>query len=547
MAAPFENTNPVAEFVPSSYQQALFDWIVTSTGSAIVEAVAGAGKTTTIIQALNFIPTNLAITFLAFNKDIVKELNKRLPAHVNGSTFHSIALKAWCKGRGYGNVKVEDDNNKKTRDIFYRWVDAYVARRHGDDTMRNGLVEAYGDFVIKLVTMAKHHGVAPSDFKGRRLVRLKEDSFDNFMDIVDHYEITFESEAATYEAGIKIAREVLTRSIQEAFEGREDLGCKSYVDFNDMLYMTLIANTPFPLQDWILVDECQDSNPVRRALVKRMLRKGGRCVFVGDRHQAIYGFTGADPESMDRIVEEFNCITLPLTISYRCPKAVVEFARQWVKHIESAPNAPEGSVSALATYTPETFRSDDVILCRLNAPLVAMAFQLFAHKVPCKIAGRDFGKQVLTLVKNMKAVDIDDLKVKLEAYRTRELTALSSQGKENAAQTVDDKVESVLVVIDGLAEVERTIAGLNATITKIFDIRDEQGNKKQVLTLSTVHKAKGKEWRRVFALDRLKTMPSKWARQAWQQVQEINLLYVMATRAKEEFIDITCGSWAEAA
>jgi superfamily I DNA/RNA helicase len=53
------------------------------------------------------------------------------------------------------------------------------------------------------------------------------------------------------------------------------------------------------------------------------------------------------------------------------------------------------------------------------------------------------------------------------------------------------------------------------------------------LTLCTVHKAKGLEWNRVYILDEF-LMPSKYARQAWQQQQETNLQYVAVTRAKQE-------------
>ncbi len=59
-----------------------------------------------------------------------------------------------------------------------------------------------------------------------------------------------------------------------------------------------------------------------------------------------------------------------------------------------------------------------------------------------------------------------------------------------------------------------------------------------MLVLSSIHKAKGREWERVFWLDRAGTCPSKWARQAWQQEQERNLMYVCATRAKEQLIEV---------
>jgi superfamily I DNA/RNA helicase len=63
-------------------------------------------------------------------------------------------------------------------------------------------------------------------------------------------------------------------------------------------------------------------------------------------------------------------------------------------------------------------------------------------------------------------------------------------------------------------------------------------NVQDMLVLSSIHKAKGREWKRVFWLDRHSTCPSKWARQAWQQEQERNLMYVAATRAQELLVDL---------
>ncbi len=59
-----------------------------------------------------------------------------------------------------------------------------------------------------------------------------------------------------------------------------------------------------------------------------------------------------------------------------------------------------------------------------------------------------------------------------------------------------------------------------------------------MITLSTIHKSKGREWKRVYWLDRIGTCPSPYAKQAWEKGQEINLQYVAATRAMETLIDL---------
>ena len=72
----------------SSYQVGIFDWIQTGRGHGTVNAVAGSGKTTTLVAACERL-TGKAL-FCAFNKHIEQELSKRLPKHVTVKTIHSL-------------------------------------------------------------------------------------------------------------------------------------------------------------------------------------------------------------------------------------------------------------------------------------------------------------------------------------------------------------------------------------------------------------------------------------------------------------------------
>src|SRR5262249_35953012 len=109
-------------------------------------------------------------------------------------------------------------------------------------------------------------------------------------------------------------------------------------------YMPLVSQMFIYQQDWVLVDEAQDTNASRRAFVAKLLKPTGRSIWVGDPAQAIYGFTGADSKSLDTIRERFNAQLLNLTVTYRCPKQIVKKAQQWVKHIEAHESAPEGTI-----------------------------------------------------------------------------------------------------------------------------------------------------------------------------------------------------------
>ena len=51
----------MSKFQPSVYQQGIYDFITTGQGNAVVSAVAGSGKTTTLINALNLIPSELNV------------------------------------------------------------------------------------------------------------------------------------------------------------------------------------------------------------------------------------------------------------------------------------------------------------------------------------------------------------------------------------------------------------------------------------------------------------------------------------------------------
>ena len=262
--------------------------------------------------------------------------------------------------------------------------------------------------------------------------------------------------------------------------------------------------------------------------------EGGHRLYVADdvlMHNCIYGFRGSDSNSMDLIAEEFGCARLPLTVSYRCPRRVVEHARQWVEHIESAPDAPEGVVTTLDTWTPATFTVGDMIVCRTTAPLIGVAYALLRAKVAVRVLGKEIGQGLTALVKKMNTTGLDRLAEKLEAYAKREVERAVARGNEEKAAAVADKVESILCLMEALVGDEKTVPGLIRLIDSLFNDREH------AVQLSTIHKAKGLEADRVFWLDSRK-QPSKWARKPHHLKQEHNIMYVATTRARRELIMI---------
>jgi superfamily I DNA/RNA helicase len=269
-------------------------------------------------------------------------------------------------------------------------------------------------------------------------------------------------------------------------------------------------------------------------------------VFVGDRGQAIYGFTGADAGALDNIITEFQATELPLSTCYRCATSVVEFAKKWYPSIDAAENAPVGSVSELA-YTalaekPESLNLTykDAILCRTNAPLLRTAFSLIKKGIACRIEGRDIAQGLLNVVGKWKVKNLDALENRLSDYLARETQKALTKGNEALAGVVQDKVECIRACIDKCyIENKTTVFDLKVLIESMFSNADDKTVRRDLLTLCSVHKSKGLEWERVFLLGRQDFMPSKWAKKDWMKVQENNLIYVAITRAKRDLVEVT--------
>lgn len=497
----------------SPQQQAVFDFVTGGRGSARVEAVAGAGKTTTLVHATSLMAGSVA--FLAYNKKIADEIALRCQGNpkVRAGTFHSFGFSAWRKVAP--KVKVDD---KKMDDI----CDALQVPK--------GLVR----FVQRAVSIAKQALIGVDTPAGDMAA---------WMQLVNHYDLddlltNDGSSDASMDSDIDTGLVLAQRALRESV-ARDT----TVIDFDDMLYAPLVHNAKFWTYDWVLVDEAQDTNPARRAMARKLLRPGGRLIAVGDTHQAIYGFTGADSDALDQITREFNCIQLPLTTTYRCPKAVVDHARQWVSHITAADSAPLGVVSdltdmgLLAMADRGELDKADAILCRNTKPLVELAYSLIRRKVACHVEGRDIGKGLMALATKWKLKSIDALLRKLDDYCAKEVSRLMAKGREAQAAALTDRVDTLVVMCSALPA-GSTVDALRAEVDRLFTDTDS-GRPASTLTLSTVHKAKGREWDRVFLLGRNRYMPSPFARQDWQVQQEVNLMYVAVTRAKACLVEVS--------
>jgi superfamily I DNA/RNA helicase len=330
---------------------------------------------------------------------------------------------------------------------------------------------------------------------------------------------------------VKLSRLILRRSNAAAKEA-------GFIDFDDMVYLPLTWNLRMWQNDWVLIDEAQDTNPTRRALARKMLRPGGRLIAVGDPHQAIYGFSGADNDALSQIARDFSAKWMPLTVTYRCPKEVVKVAREFVSHIAAADTAPDGlSTEQPFTAVVDQLQPGDAVLCRYNKYLVNLCFKLIREGKPARIEGRAIGANLVALVNKWKASKLEVIADRTIAWRNREVAKAEAKQQDVKADQIRDRAETVLVLIERAMEQGITTkAELVKMITDLFD--DRVVDNKNMITLCSVHRSKGLEWPRVFVLG-LHELMGRECRQPWQTEQEVNLQYVAVTRAQDILVNVT--------
>lgn len=298
----------------------------------------------------------------------------------------------------------------------------------------------------------------------------------------------------------------------------------------------------------ILVHNCQDLNRCQQALAKMA---GRRLVLVGDPAQSIYGFAGADSESMSRMYNELKasaqgCDVLPLTVTRRCGKRIVEEARRYVPNFSAHESNPDGVVREVQyplqkiagmtidigdekSYVSQA-REGDFALCRTNAPLVNQCFRFLKRGMKATIQGRDIGQGLISLIKKLDAKGIPDFIEKLQAWLSRETNKEHAKKfpSEAKLQLLDDKHDCLLVFAENCDSVD-------AMVRKIEEIFTDDKQRPGV-RFSSIHKAKGLEAKRVFYLTPAAFPGWQGEKQAWEEEQEKNLRYVAITRAIEELI-----------
>lgn len=470
------------------------------------------------------------ITYCAFNKSIVQDFEKsyawltaaleRGGVTLRFSTLHALGNRVCRANYDLGRKGV--DTWKWERMIENLWgIDAreYAAGRPEKREQLQAIEE-----LLKHVKL----GMAYHNAGGALVVQ--NDTLDT---LCGRFGLSFKDEEDKW-AAYKAVGELLNMSRKWASD-------ENLIDYNDMIWLPVQERLNVPKAQLLLVDEGQDLNVAQQQLA---LMAGHRIILVGDIQQAIYGFAGADTDSIPRMQTllgetERGVHEMKLTKTRRCGKKIVELAKTLVPDFEAFEGNAEGEIVRDFPYRKltEAMVAGDFGLCRLNAPLVRLVFALIRSGKKANIQGRNIGDGLKRIIKDSKADSIVDFIGWLDKYETQQMEKLNKSKKatEDAKVALTDRCDCLRMFC--MDVVNKPGSGLKEVGERIDTIFTDEKDKDKVL-LSSVHKAKGAEAYTVYILEP-QLMPFVKAVQPWEKEQEMNLMYVAWTRAKRKLVFCT--------
>lgn len=478
----------------SPYQEAIFRDVESGDGHTIVQAAPGSGKTATIKESTYRVPDEYKssgeVLCCAFNKDIATKLERELPSTIHCSTFHKIGFRTvqqnWGPTFGINGYSVDKD------DLIAEELSVRVSSdSDSNSSLRKNLIMA-----MKLAKATLS---------------------------VDMHSI----EAMCYDHGIKFCKinpidfaERVMRMIAMTADSPGFVKGKAMISFDDMLYLPWHHGWK-PVRQYarVFVDEAQDLSAAREHIVLGCISEYGRLAAYGDPFQAIYSFAGSTSNIMSTLEERLGAKQMPLSVSYRLPKSVIALAKKFNPAIEAAENAIDGVISyENIKKIHEFIRPGDCIISRTNFPLIQTCFYLVKKNIRANIRGRDIGKRFLWRIECWQSDTIEKLKRDCNAWADEVIEMLTERNRP--IDKIIDERDSILA----FANNSQSVTQCRELIDQFFT--DDTG--KDIVLLSTAHKAKGLEWDRVCVLkDTFKQEEGD---------EEANVWYVAITRPKKELI-----------
>lgn len=526
-----------SEFPWNKYQLDLFEEAEIGNNNIAVEAVAGSGKTSSIRGLIAALPPTSKIVVMAFNRHIADKLKNDpvIPsgrvaintAHgfgkallirsfqgntldVGENKYHQIAKEQGTKIINSRSHYEYDQNHLTLEELENKWISPPP---FFDDSSQQGKAEVkqFSRFIREVAQYAM-----------RTLTPL---NIDDLWEMVKYFGLEAPENEKAIIWGIKGAIEAIDIGEQQV----KDI---ARISFDEMLYLPYRWNIIPAKKDWIIIDEAQDASPVQIALYKSYVDQGAKIIYIGDRRQAIQGFAGSDAYSWQNLEKAFQPKSLPLSVCYRCPSSHISLAQRIVPQIEAASEAETGILkTASSDVMLNSVKPGELIICRLTQPLIKTCLKLIAIGTKATIRGRQIGENLISLAtKASGAVNWPaDFSMNLHNYLSPQVKHLREEGLEKEAELLNDRWDSLIYLFYEFGANCRTFEIFCEKIENIFSDNES----KDLVVLSTIHRAKGDEAEAVWLLG-ANLLPFTYkCTQEWQKEQETNLTYVALTRAKK--------------
>lgn len=226
-------------------QQAIFNFVRDGNGHGIIDAVAGAGKTTTIIECASYVQNKNSVLFCAFNNSIANEIARKFYKkgmnEVTVKTIHALGRQILQANNSTGHeIRLE---NKKYRELLKSKELQEKLKPLYDKIIRlhhlnpNAITDDRQKFAIKNLIYKITNRLLNINQKFR--ATLTKSEVEEFKQLVIHFGIfnNIEVSSKIFEKEIKIyfdCHEILLN------EGNFLSKRSMIIDFTDMLYLPVI-------------------------------------------------------------------------------------------------------------------------------------------------------------------------------------------------------------------------------------------------------------------------------------------------------------------
>ena len=538
-------------FKPSTYQQDILDFFLNNPQSnMLVNALAGSGKSTTACMLSEHSKTS--DLYIAFNASVVEEFKKKIKnPKTKVMTMHSLAYSIMLynveqeskdsgeKPKGFGSQRskrtVSLDNFKP-----HKILDEEITKRYGRYIefakrvfLKDNYVNLYNLCRLTLTDMSSNKDVS-------RLIN-------------DHVLFLYygdEGYSAPDISEITSTLKILDTKSKQQFE------TQGVIDFTDMLWITFnkLKYDNWEVPYWALYtniycDEVQDFSNIQLNFLKFIKRTKGRYVFIGDFHQAIYNFAGANAQAFNQIPKMFAPVeTFDLPICYRCAKShLSRVNREYGIPILPCDNAPMGFVKTIdKNKISEYAKAGDMVISRKNKWIAEVVLDLARNGTPIFIEDKEMVGAIKRQILSSKCTSVGTLEKFLQKvisnYNKKLFEIVSKNVREGgheeerleAVAETNSKIDNtsfLLEILEGYLENHAS----SDSVSKFSNFIDKLLNttpSPNCVRLCSIHKAKGLEATNVFVLNEAK-INYDFRNSKEQNIQEKNLSYIATTRAKE--------------